>query len=335
MRHTLLAALAALLLAMAPAHAQVAGTPGNPLPVPLQAQELELQKALTGQQLGGRITIPDPQASTLIQPAGRDWRAFHNVTLAWIGGIAVLGMLALLALFYMAKGRIRIGAGLSGRTLQRFNTLERANHWMVASSFIMLALSGLNLTFGRHILLPVIGAEAFTALSLWGKIAHNYLSFAFTLGILVMLVLWAKDNIPGRVDWAWIRAAGGFLDGSHPPAGRFNAGQKMVFWITVLGGAVVAASGYVLMFPFTVTDIAGMQLSHIIHGVLGVLMIAVMLAHIYIGSIGMEGAFDAMGSGQVDYNWAREHHSLWVDEELARARASLASGGDARAVGAD
>ncbi|MBX9702253.1 MAG: formate dehydrogenase subunit gamma, partial [Acetobacteraceae bacterium] len=308
---------------------------GNPLPVPLQAQELELQKALTGQQLGGRISIPDPQASTLIQPAGRGWRDFHNVTLAWIGGIAVLGMLALLAVFYMAKGRIRIGAGLSGRTLQRFNALERANHWMVASSFIVLALSGLNLTFGRHLLLPIIGPEAFTALSLWGKIAHNYLSFAFTLGILVMLVLWAKDNVPGKVDWAWIRAAGGFLDGSHPAAGRFNAGQKMVFWITVLGGAVVAASGYVLMFPFSVTDIAGMQLSHIIHGVLGVLMIAAMLGHIYIGSIGMEGAFDAMGSGQVDYNWAREHHSLWVDEELARARASLAPGGDARAVGAD
>ena len=299
------------------------------------AEELELQRRLQGGRIEGRVTIPDRQAASLIQPAGRDWREFHNVTLAWIGGVAVLGMLAVLALFYATKGRMRVDGGPSGRTLLRFNALERANHWMVASSFIVLALTGLNLTFGRHLLLPIIGPEAFTAVSLWGKVAHNYLSFAFTLGIVVMLVLWVRDNIPGRVDWAWIRAGGGFLDGSHPEAGRFNAGQKLVFWITVLGGGLVAASGYVLLFPFAVTDVAGMQLAHIIHGALAVLMIGAMLAHIYIGSIGMEGAFDAMGSGRVDYAWARAHHSLWVDEELARARESVGVAGDARAVGAD
>ncbi|MBY0332832.1 MAG: formate dehydrogenase subunit gamma, partial [Acetobacteraceae bacterium] len=315
--------------------------PATPAPPPFtdrglpNAEELELQRRLQGGRIEGRVTIPDRQAASLIQPAGRDWREFHNVTLAWIGGVAVLGMLAVLALFYATKGRMRVDGGPSGRTLLRFNALERANHWMVASSFIVLALTGLNLTFGRHLLLPIIGPEAFTAVSLWGKVAHNYLSFAFTLGIVVMLVLWVRDNIPGRVDWAWIRAGGGFLDGSHPEAGRFNAGQKLVFWITVLGGGLVAASGYVLLFPFAVTDVAGMQLAHIIHGALAVLMIGAMLAHIYIGSIGMEGAFDAMGSGRVDYAWARAHHSLWVDEELARARESVGVAGDARAVGAD
>ena len=314
--------------------------PAAPAPPPFtdrglpNAEELELQRRLQGGRIEGRITIPDPQAASLIQPAGRDWREFHNVTLAWIGGVAVLGMLAVLALFYATKGRMRVDGGLSGRTLLRFNALERANHWMVASSFIVLALTGLNLTFGRHLLLPIIGPEAFTAVSLWGKVAHNYLSFAFTLGIVVMLVLWVRDNIPGRVDWAWIRAGGGFLDGSHPAAGRFNAGQKLVFWITVLGGGLVAASGYVLLFPFAVTDVTGMQLAHIIHGALAVLMTGAMLAHIYIGSIGMEGAFDAMGSGRVDYAWARAHHSLWVDEELTRARESVGVAGDARAVGA-
>lgn len=334
MRHVLLAALAALLLGFGPASAQVSGTPTNPLPVPTQAEEVELQKALNGGRVAGRISIPDAQAASLIQPAGKEWRDFHNRTLAWIGGVAVLGVAFLLFLFYGTKGRIRIGGGPAGRTLLRFNTLERVNHWMVASSFIVLALSGLNLTFGRHLLLPLIGPEAFTAVSLWGKVAHNYVSFAFSLGILLMLLLWARDNLPARADWAWLSAGGGFLDGSHPAAGRFNAGQKLVFWITVLGGAVVAASGYLLMFPFALTDIAGMQLAHIVHGVLAVLMIAAMLAHIYIGSIGMEGAFDAMGSGRVDYNWAREHHSLWVDEELTRARADIALP-DARAVGAD
>jgi len=298
------------------------------------AYELELQAALRGERIEGRITIPDERAASLIQPQGRDWRAFHNVTLAWIGGVAVLGVLALLGVFYLGKGRIAIPGGASGRTIQRFNLLERANHWMVASSFIVLGLSGLNLTFGRHLLLPMIGPEAFTAVSLWGKIAHNYLSVPFTLGVVVMFLLWVRDNIPNWRDWAWVKAGGGFIGHTHPDSERFNAGQKVVFWITVGGGTLVALSGYVLIFPFAVTDIQGMQTAHILHGVIALLMIAGMLAHIYIGSLGMEGAFDAMSTGQVDYNWAREHHNLWVREELERGRAELTPR-DARAIGAD
>ena len=142
-------------------------------PPNLGAEELELQKALQGGRIAGRITIPDNQAASLVQPAGRDWRAFHNVTLAWLGGIAVLGMLGVLVLYYAAKGRIRIDAGRSGRTIQRFNALERGAHWMTASSFIVLALSGLNLTFGRYLILPLVGPDAFATLTLWGKYAHN------------------------------------------------------------------------------------------------------------------------------------------------------------------
>ncbi|MBL6456727.1 formate dehydrogenase subunit gamma [Belnapia sp. T6] len=320
----------------------VAPRPAAPIiaPAPLgdrgqpDAAELELQAALRGERIAGRISIPDPKAANLIQPEGRDWRAFHNRTLAWIGGIAVLGMLGILALFYLIRGRIRPEEGMSGVTIPRFTLLERANHWMVASCFIILGLSGLNLTFGRHLLLPLIGPEGFTAVSMAGKIAHNYLAFPFTLGLVVMLLLWVRDNIPNRLDLDWLRAGGGFIGRGHPKSGRFNAGQKLVFWITVLGGALVAASGYVLIFPFTVVDIAGQQSAHMIHGVLAVLMVAAMLAHIYIGSLGMVGAFDAMGSGQVDVNWAREHHALWVEQELARTRQAAAPGG-ARAAGAD
>lgn len=297
------------------------------------AEELELFRALNGGRIEGRISIPDSQAASLIQPEGRDWRRFHNVTLAWVGGIAVLGMLALLVVFYATRGRIRIEGGPSGQTVTRFNALERANHWMVASCFIILGLSGLNLTFGRYVLLPVVGPEAFTAVSLWGKVAHNFLAFPFTLGLVVMLLLWAKDNIPDRLDWTWIKMGGGFIGRGHPPARRFNAGQKVVFWMTVLGGGLVAASGYILIFPFQGTNIGEMQLAHIIHSLLSVVMIAGILAHIYIGSLGMEGAIDAMSSGQVDVKWAREHHSLWVEEELARERA--AGVGNARAAGAD
>jgi formate dehydrogenase subunit gamma len=295
---------------------------------------MEVQALLRGNQIQGRITIPDDRAATLIQPVGREWREFHNVTLAWVGGIAVLGMLAILSVFRLSKGCIPIEGGRSGRTLLRFNVLERANHWMVASCFIILALSGLNLTFGRHILLPVVGHEAFTAISQWGKYAHNFLAFPFTLGLVVMLLIWLKDNIPNARDIAWFKAGGGLIGNEHPDAGRFNGGQKMVFWITVLGGAVVAVSGYLLVFPFFFTDVAGMQLSHIIHSLLSVLMIAAMLAHIYIGSIGMDGAFDAMGTGQVDLNWAKQHHGLWVQEELAKGR-TASPPPRAKASGAD
>ena len=332
-------ALALGLALAAPALAQlggpVSGTPTNPVAATATADELELQKALTGGRIAGRGSIPDTQSASLIQPAGRDWRAFHNVTLTWVGGIAVLGMLGVIVMFYAGKGRIRIDAGRSGRTIERFNLLERTAHWMTAISFIVLALTGLNLTFGRWTILPVLGPEAFATATLWGKYAHNYLSFPFTLGVVLMFLVWVKDNIPNRVDVAWFKAGGGLLGGGHPEAGRFNGGQKMVFWITVIGGALVAVSGYVLIFPFWATDIAGQQLAHIVHGVISVLMIAAMIGHIYIGSLGMEGAFDAMGSGQVDLNWAKEHHSLWVQDEMAKARQTVAGTAGVRAAGAD
>lgn len=317
-----LALLAAVPVAgQAQPNPQVSGTPTNPTPMlPPVADELEVIKALQGGRVEGRVTIPDQRAASLIQPGGRSWREFHNVTLAWVGGIAVLGMLGLLILFRLAKGRIPIEGGPSGRTIQRFNLFERANHWMVASTFIILALSGLNLTFGRHILLPLVGPEAFTAISQWGKYAHNFLAFPFTLGLVLMLLLWIKDNIPNGTDVRWLKAGGGLVGNAHPDSGRFNAGQKGIFWITVLGGAAVSVTGYILVFPFFFNDIAGMQLSHIIHSIVSVLMIAVMLAHIYIGTVGMEGASDAMTSGQVDLNWAKQHHNLWVEKEMAKGR---------------
>ena len=329
MKLRILALLAALLMgAAAPAIAQTAPR------APSMAEEMEVQALLRGTHIQGRISIPDEKAATLIQPEGREWRAFHNVTLAWVGGIAVLGMVAILTVFRLSKGRIPIEGGRSGRTLLRFNVLERGNHWMVASCFIILGLSGLNLTFGRHILLPIVGPEAFTAISQWGKYAHNFLAFPFTLGLVVMLLIWVKDNIPNARDIAWFKAGGGLIGNEHPQAGRFNGGQKMVFWITVLGGAVVAVSGYLLVFPFFFTGMEGMQLSHIIHSLLSVLMIAAMLAHIYIGSVGMDGAFDAMGTGQVDLNWAKQHHGLWAQEELAKGRTAIQPPG-AKASGAD
>ncbi|HEX3442384.1 MAG TPA: cytochrome b/b6 domain-containing protein, partial [Pseudolabrys sp.] len=198
----------------------------------------------------GRGTIPDTKSYTIEQPAGRDWQHFHEVTLRVIGGVAIIGFLALLVIFYLARGMVRIESGRSGRTIVRFNAAERFVHWMTATCFVILALSGLNVTFGRPLLLPLMTPEAFTAWSEWAKYAHNYLSFPFTLGVVVIFLMWLGGNIPNRVDVQWLKRGGGIVGHDHPPAERFNAGQKMIYWIVVLGGAAMAVSGYVLIFPF-------------------------------------------------------------------------------------
>jgi formate dehydrogenase subunit gamma len=242
-------------------------------------------------------------------------------------------MLAVIVIFYMVRGPIRIEAGPSGRTIERFNGLERFAHWLTASTFIVLGITGLNITFGRELLLPILGPDAFTAWSEFGKVAHNFLSFPFTLGVALMLVIWIKDNLPSRVDAQWLAQGGGLIGRAHPPAKKFNAGQKIIFWSVVLGGAAIAVTGYIMMFPFQfwATDIHGMQLAIQLHGIIALVLIAIILGHIYIGSLGMEGAFAAMGSGRVDLNWAKEHHSLWVEEMMSGGRDAAAPSGARRA----
>ena len=272
--------------------------------------------------ISGRGTIPDTKSYNIEQPGGRDWRQFHEAILPWIGALAILGMLAVLIVFYLIRGMVRIEAERSGRTLVRFNAFERFVHWMTATCFVVLGLTGLNIAFGKDLLLPALGPETFAAWSQWGKYAHNYLSFPFTLGVVMIFLMWIAGNLPTRLDVEWLKEGGGIVGHRHPPADRFNAGQKMIYWFVVLGGGAIAASGYLLMFPFYVTDIAGMQTAQIVHAVVGVLFVAVMLAHIYIGTIGMEGAFEAMGTGEVDANWAKQHHGLWLAQEVAKGHVS-------------
>ena len=284
----------------------------------------------------GLVSIPDKQAGQLIQSAGVDWVAFRNISVRTWGAWGLAGILALLVVFFIVRGRIRIEAGPSSRTVERFNFLERFAHWLTAGSFIILALTGLNMLYGRQVLLPVMGLDAFAGLTNAGKYAHAYLAFAFMAGVILILLLWARHNLPDRTDLAWIAQGGGILSkGSHPPARKFNVGQKLIFWIVVLGGISIAASGLALMFPFTLalfadsfalvnlfgfdlptdlTSLEEMQLSQVWHAMVGLILTVVIIAHIYIGSVGMEGAFAAMGSGMVDENWAREHHSLWLEE---------------------
>jgi formate dehydrogenase subunit gamma len=305
--------LLTLAIAVQPASAQ------QPTSVDPQASAVKENQLLQEfNRISGRCTLPDQKACTVEQPAGRDWRHFHEVTLRWIGGVVILGILAVLIIFYLWRGMVRIESGRSGRTIVRFNAFERFVHWMTATCFIILAISGLNITFGRPLLLPLMSPEAFTAWSEWAKYAHNYLSFPFTLGVILIFFMWIAGNIPNRVDVAWFRRGGGIVGHDHPPAYRFNGGQKMIYWIVVLGGAAVAVSGYVLIFPFYGTGIQNMQAAEVVHGIIAMLFVAAMIAHIYIGTIGMEGAFEAMGTGTVDLNWAKEHHNLWLEEEKAR-----------------
>jgi formate dehydrogenase subunit gamma len=317
-------------------------TPVTPIPAPVpftardgeDAAEMELQHALKGGVIGGMVSIPNQSAGILIQPEGREWRGFRTRTLTIAGAVIVLGTLAALVGMYLLKGPQRIGAGRSGRSIQRYGWLERVNHWMVAASFVILGLSGLNLTFGAYALRPVIGPEAFTAVTWWGQAAHHYLSFPFVLGLLVMLAVWMRDNLPNKVDVAWIKAGGPMAKG-HPPAGRFNAAQKALYWLVVGGGILAALSGYLLMAPSLLDNVNSQQWAHMLHGAMAMVMIAAILGHIYIGTIGTEGAFEAMSTGQVDYNYAREHHSLWVEEQLAEAHRLAQQGSIARTGSAD
>jgi formate dehydrogenase subunit gamma len=308
----------------ASAIAQKIGPDGAPNPTASVTSERDLLKQVP--RVEGRIDIPDTKAAVLIQPAGRTWDYFHEILLHWGGAIVILGTIAMLGLAYLLMGRIRISAGRSGKKILRFKSYERFSHWLTAVSFVILGLTGLNITFGKIVLLPLIGPDAFSDVSQAAKYVHNFTSFSFVAGLLLIIVIFFKDNIPEKVDLEWLKQGGGFVKNKHAPAGRFNPGEKAVYWLSLLAGIAVSVSGFLLLFPFYGTNIADMQIAQVVHAVVAVLFVALILAHIYIGTLGMEGAFEAMGSGEVDLNWAKEHHDQWLARQLAseerRARPS-------------
>jgi formate dehydrogenase subunit gamma len=305
---------------VAPSYAQQPPTRQVPLVNP-DANAVKEQDLLRQfPRIQGRILIPDQRESVLEQPAGKSWRFFHEVLLHWLGAVVIVGAIALLTVAYLVIGRIRIAEGRSGWRVLRFNTFERFSHWLTAASFVILAVTGLNITFGKLLLLPLIGGDGFSRVAEAGKYVHNFVSFSFVAGLVLIVAMWLRDNVPRKVDVVWLKEGGGFVGSKHPPAGRFNAGEKMVFWFALGGGGAVAVSGYLLMFPFYGTNIAGMQLVQVVHSVIAIVFIAVILGHIYIGTLGMEGAFEAMRTGSVDLNWAKEHHELWLRDEIAKGR---------------
>ena len=348
-------AMGCMALAVLVTYATAAGLMGSPV---LEAPAVAQSKGqVPGQSLGGvsdaefwrqirrgvvgTVSLPDKQAAVLVQSEGDNWRAMRNGPVSVFGGWVLLAMIIVLAVFFAVRGRIRVDSGLSGRTVERFNGLERFTHWLTASSFIVLALTGLNVLYGKYVLMPIIGQAAFATLTYWGKLAHNYIAFAFIIGIALMVIVWVKDNLPSREDLTWIAKGGGmFVKGVHPPAKKFNFGQKTIFWVVILGGISLAYTGLSLMFffdlkafsatfalvnlfgfdlPTQLTALQENQLAQLWHAVLALIVTAVIIAHIYIGSLGMEGAFDAVSTGQVDENWAHEHHSLWAADVTGEA----------------
>jgi formate dehydrogenase subunit gamma len=304
--------------AVGPTFAQKLAPDGAPDPTASVTSERTLLKQVP--RIEGRIDIPDTKAGVLIQPDGRTWDYFHEVLLHWSGAIVLLGTIVLLGVAYLIIGRIRIAAGRSGRKVLRFKAFERFSHWLTAVSFVVLGLTGLNVTFGKRLLLPVIGPEAFSSVSQAAKYVHNFTSVAFVVGLVLITVIFFRGNLPEKVDIEWIKQGGGFIKSKHAPAGRFNLGEKLVYWLSLVAGVAVSVSGFLLLFPFYGTTIAEMQLAQVVHAIVAVLFIAVILAHIYIGTLGMEGAFEAMATGEVDLNWAKEHHDLWLAQQLKKER---------------
>jgi len=269
-----------------------------------------------------------PEAGNLIQPfvqypgsklttAGEAWRQVRNNWIIPYGGSLLLIVALAIALFYYGKGTMKLHGTETGRKIERFTPLERAAHWTNAIAFVLLAVSGVVIAFGKYFILPVIGTALFGWLTYALKNIHNFAGPLFAVSLIIVFVTFLKDNFPSKEDITWMLKGGGMFSGHEVPSHRFNAGEKVVFWFGVLGlGVIVVGSGLVLdkLIPGLIYERSTMQIANMIHGVATVLMMAMFMGHIYMGTIGMQGAYSAMREGYVDETWAKEHHELWYND---------------------
>ncbi|HRQ56342.1 MAG TPA: formate dehydrogenase subunit gamma [Azoarcus taiwanensis] len=269
---------------------------------------------------GGFTTQTGPYVTnTMISNVGETWRQFRMGPLITYGGYLLIGALALVALVFTFVGRIKLAHGRAGMTIERWKPFERYLHWFTATTFIVLAITGLSLLFGRTVLIPVMGHQAFAAWADIGKVVHNYVGPAFSVAVLLMILMWVKHNMPKAVDLKWFAAGGGIFGKSHPSAGKFNGGEKVWFWVgIVVFGIMVSVSGFLLNFPLFGQTRADMALYQAIHAITSLLWIAFFFGHAYIGTLGTEGALEGMTTGRVDVNWAKQHHDLWYEDEIAK-----------------
>ncbi|MBW4046446.1 MAG: formate dehydrogenase subunit gamma [Proteobacteria bacterium] len=276
----------------------------------------------------GFSSLPDPEAGVLIQPqaaypgsaftsAGEAWRQTRNRLLIPVGGWLLIIAAAGIGVFYMLRGKIRLEHKPTGRKIERFTPFERFMHWVLAFSFIALAVSGIVIMFGKFFLLPILGSAFFGWLTYALKTIHNFVGPLFGLSLVIVLLTFVRDNLPSKKDLAWLAKGGGLFGGREAPSARFNAGEKIWFWVGVLFfGLLAVASGLVLdkLVPNFSYTRGAMQVAEIVHVSTTILLMAMAFGHIYIGSIGMEGALDGMRTGYVDESWAKQHHALWLDD---------------------
>jgi formate dehydrogenase subunit gamma len=254
------------------------------------------------------------ETNVLIQPQGQTWRA-ARVPLATVGGFLVAATLLFLGVVYVWRGPIGLHAPPTGSLVERFTLVERYVHWAVAITFVTLAITGLLLTFGKTVLLPLIGYTLFSWLATAGKMLHNFVGPILVVVLPIMIVLFARENLFRAYDWTWIKKSGGIFSGEHVPAGKANGGQKVLFWLmVVVAGLTLVVTGLILNFPNFNQTRATMQVANVIHMIAGVIGSVLVLGHIYLGTIGMKGALDAMRTGYVDETWAKEHHEYWYNE---------------------
>ena len=249
--------------------------------------------------------------------AGEAWRQVRNDWIIPYGGALIVITLLALALYYFTRGPLGGHERNTGRKIERFTYFERAAHWVNAIAFCVLAISGLVMAFGKFLLLPIMGGTLFGGLTYGLKTVHNLVGPLFAVSLVIIFIVFVRDNFPGASDWRWLKKGGGLFGGKEPPSGRFNAGEKIVFWGGVFFlGILVVASGLVLdkVIPGLAYVRGDMQIAHMVHGVSTALMMALFLGHIYLGTLGMKGAYRAMKTGYVDEGWAEEHHALWYED---------------------
>jgi formate dehydrogenase subunit gamma len=285
--------------------------PGNNAPFWRDVREGERNAYQTSQVRGVDTTI-------LVQTEGEIWRQIRNGPITVYGGWLFVLVFLAAGLFYWWKGKITTHDPYTGRKIVRFTPWERLVHWTTAIAFVILAVSGIFMLFGRYVILPVFGYTVFSFLTIIGKNLHNFVGPLFLVCTVIMIITFLAENGPRAYDWVWVRKFGGLFGAEHVPSGKFNAGEKIWFWLgVVVLGLIVSASGLVLDFPNFGQSRETMQTSHIVHAVTGVLFMTMSLGHIYLGTIGQEGSYDAMRHGTVDETWAREHHEYWYRDVTA------------------
>lgn len=297
--------------------------PGNNAPV--------WREVRNGENLYQTSQVRGSESTVLIQSGGETWRQTRRV-FTYYGGWVLAIVPLLIGLFYWRKGAIKLKEKPTGRMVKRFSNWQRTVHWTVAITFCVLAISGLILLFGKYVLMPVFGRTLFSWLATLCKNLHNFVGPVFAIGIILMIVTFIKDNFIKACDMKWFAKFGGIFSGEHVPSGRFNAGEKVWFWGGVLVlGVTVSITGFILDFPNFAQGRETMQLANVIHAVAAMIFVALFLGHIYMGTIGTEGAYQAMRRGEVDETWAKEHHEYWYQEVT---NSKLASTPDAHGAAA-